>query len=71
VFEPDLIFASKFEGFSRLTGIDFKIFSGLDEFTQAAREKMPRALILNLDLMDSERLTDLTQLSCARILLAH
>jgi hypothetical protein len=59
VFEPDLIFSSKFEGFSRLSGINFRIFTTIEEFVKAFGGK-PQALIINLDLVRSEILLKLT-----------
>ena len=59
VFEPDLIFSSKFEGFSRLSGINFRIFTTVEEFMEALGRK-PQALIINLDLVQSEILVKLT-----------
>jgi hypothetical protein len=55
VFEPDLIFSSKFDRLTRLTGIDFKIFTDSTEFVASAQEK-PEALIINLDAIKPEML---------------
>ena len=59
VFEPDLIFSSKFEGFSHLSGINFRIFTTIEEFIEALGAK-PQALIINLDLVRAEILPKLT-----------
>ena len=55
VFEPDLIFSSKFDRVTHLTGIDFKIFTDPNEFVTSAQEK-PEALIINLDAIKPEML---------------
>lgn len=60
VYEPDLLFSSKFESISRQTGINFRIFSEFKELAQAAAEKKPQALVINLDSIQSEVLSTLT-----------
>jgi len=59
VFEPDLIFSSKLDGLSRLMGVEFRIFAELDEFMDAAYAEKPGALIVNLDVIKSDKLQTL------------
>lgn len=49
VFEPDLIFSSKFKGLSRLIEQDFRIFTDLTMLLESARSEKPVAFIINLD----------------------
>jgi hypothetical protein len=56
VFEPDLIFSSKFDGISRLIGMDFSTFTDPGEFLNVARAKKPDGMIINLDAAKSEML---------------
>lgn len=65
VFEPDLIFSSKFEGLSRLTGVNFKIFTVFEEFVQAIHGKTPQALIISLDSIQPEMMQRLTGKGCS------
>jgi len=51
VFEPDLIFSSKFAGISRLVRRDFKVFADPTLFLESARSDRPEAFIINLDAM--------------------
>ena len=60
VYEPDLLFSSKFESISRQTGISFRIFSDFSELANAVQEKRPEALIINLDSVQLESLSTLT-----------
>lgn len=60
VYEPDLMFSSKFESITRQTGINFRIFSDFNELAKAVLEKKPQALILNLDSVQFELLSTLT-----------
>ena len=55
VFEPDLIFSSKFDRLTRLTGINFKIFTDSTEFVASVQER-PEALVINLDAIKAEML---------------
>lgn len=52
VFEPDLIFSSKFECLSRLVEEDFRIFSELTTLLEHAYGEKPAAFIINLDVTD-------------------
>ena len=54
VFEPDLIFSSKFDGISRLIRMDFRVFTDPGEFLNVACAEKPKALIINLDAAESE-----------------
>jgi len=49
VFEPDLIFSSKFQGLSHLIEQDFRIFTDLTTLLECARSEKPAAFIINLD----------------------
>lgn len=49
VYEPDLIFSSKFGGLSHLIEKDFKIFTDLTTLLKDARSEKPAAFIINLD----------------------
>jgi hypothetical protein len=54
VFEPDLIFSSKFDGISRLIGMDFRIFTDPGEFLNVVYAEKPDGLIIDLDAAKSE-----------------
>ena len=58
VYEPDLIFSSKFEGFSHLIEKDFRIFTDLTTLLKDARSEKPAAFIINLDASKSELVQD-------------
>ena len=49
VFEPDLIFSSKFDAISRLLGKDFRVFTDLTTLLEDSRSGKPVALVVNLD----------------------
>jgi len=49
VYEPDLIFSSKFEGIAHLIEQDFRIFTDLTTLLKDARSEKPVAFIINLD----------------------
>ena len=49
VYEPDLIFSSKFERLSHLIEQDFRIFTDLTTLLKDARSEKPVAFIINLD----------------------
>jgi len=55
VFEPDLIFSSKFNRLNQSMGIEFRIFSDSNEFLTSAQHEA-KALIINLDAFSSENL---------------
>ena len=57
VFEPDLIFSSKFNRLTHSTGIEFRIFTDPNEFVTSAQQGA-EALIINLDAIKSEKLRD-------------
>ncbi len=64
MFEPDLIFSSKFEGISRLVRQDFRVLADLTLFMKSARSDRAEAFIINLDAMD---LNDVRHLLTLRI----
>ena len=55
MFEPDLIFSSKFSGFTRSTGLEFRIFADPNDFVTSAQHGA-EALIINLDTFGSQNL---------------
>jgi len=59
VFEPDLIFSSKFDGFSRLVGEGFRIFTDLTTLLEDSRSGKPVALVVNLDALKMDELRKL------------
>ena len=62
VYEPDLLFSSKFDGISRLVRRDFSVFADLTLFLESARSGKPEAFIINLDAMDLDDLRYLVTL---------
>ena len=54
VYEPDLIFSSKFQGLSYLIEKDFRIFTDLTSLLKDARSGKPAAFIINLDASNLE-----------------
>jgi len=62
IYEPDLIFSSKFEGLSHLIGEDFRIFTDLTTLLDDARSEKPAAFIINLDASKPEVVQDIVTL---------
>jgi len=62
VFEPDLIFSSKFEGFSHLIEQDFRIFTDLTTLLKSAQSEKPVAFIINLDAAKPDAVQNLATL---------
>jgi hypothetical protein len=62
VFEPDLLFSSKFENLSRLIGQQFRVFTEVPMLLKVARSERPSAFIINLDAMEPEAVQDVVKL---------
>jgi hypothetical protein len=62
VFEPDLIYSSKFQGLSHLIEQDFRIFTDLARLLESAGSEKPAGLIINLDATKSDAVRDIVTL---------
>jgi hypothetical protein len=51
VFEPDLLFSSKIESAAGKSGLEAKVTITVDELQRALRESVPKALLVNLDIL--------------------
>ena len=62
VFEPDLLFSSRFENLSHVIGQDFRVFTDASMLLKAARSERPAAFIISLDAIGPEAVQILVKL---------
>lgn len=51
LFEPDMLFASRIEGVATRSELEVKVTVTVDELERALRESVPKALIVDLDVL--------------------